>query len=95
MRIIHGAGYSEEDRRAFRLLVYQNIFVSMQAMIEAMDRLQIPFSRPDSKVRENQVPRAVCHFQRWMKSPSTGSQEHPKNHQSGSPLCQKQAYWGS
>ncbi|XP_028640195.1 guanine nucleotide-binding protein subunit alpha-15-like, partial [Grammomys surdaster] len=49
MRIIHGVGYSEEDRRAFRPLVYQNIFVSMQAMIEAMDRLQIPFSRPDSK----------------------------------------------
>ncbi|XP_006513297.1 guanine nucleotide-binding protein subunit alpha-15 isoform X2 [Mus musculus] len=49
MRIIHGVGYSEEDRRAFRLLIYQNIFVSMQAMIDAMDRLQIPFSRPDSK----------------------------------------------
>lgn len=50
MRIIHGAGYSEDDRRAFRPLVYQNIFVSMQAMIDAMDRLQIPYSRPDSKV---------------------------------------------
>lgn len=49
MRIIHGAGYSEEDRRAFRPLVYQNIFVSMQAMIDAMERLQIPFSRPGSK----------------------------------------------
>lgn len=50
MRIIHGAGYSEDDRRAFRPLVYQNIFVSMQAMIDAMERLQIPYSRPDSKV---------------------------------------------
>ncbi|XP_027443601.1 guanine nucleotide-binding protein subunit alpha-15 [Zalophus californianus] len=48
MRIIHGAGYSEEDRKGFRPLVYQNIFVSMRAMIEAMDRLQIPFSRPES-----------------------------------------------
>ncbi|XP_023572871.1 guanine nucleotide-binding protein subunit alpha-15 isoform X2 [Octodon degus] len=49
LRIIHGAGYSEEDRRGFRPLVYQNIFVSMQAMIDAMERLQIPFSRPESK----------------------------------------------
>ncbi|XP_064136320.1 guanine nucleotide-binding protein subunit alpha-15 isoform X3 [Loxodonta africana] len=49
MRIIHGAGYSEEDRQGFRPLVYQNIFISMQAMIEAMDRLQIPFGRPESK----------------------------------------------
>lgn len=51
MRIIHGAGYSEEDRKSFRPLVYQNIFVSMRTMIEAMDRLQIPFSWPESKVR--------------------------------------------
>ena len=50
MRIIHGAGYSEEDRKGFRRLVYQNIFVSMRAMIEAMDQLQIPFSRPESQV---------------------------------------------
>ncbi|XP_006869110.1 PREDICTED: guanine nucleotide-binding protein subunit alpha-15 [Chrysochloris asiatica] len=49
MRIIHGAGYSEEERRGFRPLVYQNIFVSMQTLIEAMDRLQIPFCRPESK----------------------------------------------
>ena len=50
MRIIHGAGYSEEDRKNFRPLVYQNIFVSMRTMIEAMERLQIPFSWPESKV---------------------------------------------
>ncbi|XP_054573498.1 guanine nucleotide-binding protein subunit alpha-15 isoform X2 [Eptesicus fuscus] len=49
MRIIHGAGFSEEDRKGFRPLVYQNIFASMRAMIEAMDQLQIPFSRPESK----------------------------------------------
>ncbi|XP_047387713.1 guanine nucleotide-binding protein subunit alpha-15 isoform X1 [Sciurus carolinensis] len=49
MRIIHGAGFSEEDRKGFRPLVYQNIFMSMQAMIEAMGRLQIPFSRPESE----------------------------------------------
>ena len=50
MRIIHGAGYSEEDRKNFRPLVYQNIFISMRSMIEAMERLQIPFSWPESKV---------------------------------------------
>nr|XP_027779465.1 guanine nucleotide-binding protein subunit alpha-15-like [Marmota flaviventris] len=49
MRIIHGNGYSEEERKGFRPLVYQNIFVSMQALIEAMGRLQIPFSRPESQ----------------------------------------------
>ncbi|XP_036590286.1 guanine nucleotide-binding protein subunit alpha-15 [Trichosurus vulpecula] len=49
MRIIHGAGYSEEDRKGFTSLVYQNIFTSMQAMIEAMDTLHIPYSCPESR----------------------------------------------
>ncbi|XP_016336109.1 guanine nucleotide-binding protein G(q) subunit alpha-like [Sinocyclocheilus anshuiensis] len=35
IRIIHGSGYSEEDRRSFTKLVYQNIFTSLQAMIRA------------------------------------------------------------
>ncbi|KAF5915665.1 hypothetical protein HPG69_005600 [Diceros bicornis minor] len=68
MRIIHGAGYSEEDRKAFRPLVYQNIFVSMRAMLEAMDRLQIPFSRPESKhyasVVMSQDPYKVTTFEK-------------------------------
>ncbi|KAM4541936.1 guanine nucleotide-binding protein subunit alpha-11 isoform 1-T1 [Odontesthes bonariensis] len=43
MRIIHGAGYSEEDKRGFIRLVYQNIFTSMQAMIRATENLKIPY----------------------------------------------------
>ncbi|KAJ8402033.1 hypothetical protein AAFF_G00372680 [Aldrovandia affinis] len=43
MRIIHGSGYSVEERRAFTKLVYQNIFISMQAMIQALKTLNIPF----------------------------------------------------
>ncbi|KAM6954722.1 guanine nucleotide-binding protein subunit alpha-14-like [Aplochiton taeniatus] len=47
MRIIHGSGYTEEDKRGFIKLVYQNIFTAMQSMIRAMETLNIPFS--DSK----------------------------------------------
>ncbi|XP_036385101.1 guanine nucleotide-binding protein subunit alpha-11-like isoform X2 [Megalops cyprinoides] len=43
MRIIHGSGYSKDDRRGFTRLVYQNIFTAMQAMINAMEILRIPF----------------------------------------------------
>uniref|UniRef100_A0A3B5QA39 Guanine nucleotide-binding protein subunit alpha n=1 Tax=Xiphophorus maculatus TaxID=8083 RepID=A0A3B5QA39_XIPMA len=43
MRIIHGAGYSDEDKRGFIRLVYQNIFTSMQAMIRATENLKIPY----------------------------------------------------
>lgn len=50
MRIIHGRGYSEEDRRSFTRLVYQNIFTAMQAMIQAMSTLQIPYKYEHNKV---------------------------------------------
>lgn len=50
MRIIHGAGYSEEDKRGFIKLVYQNIFMAMQSMIRAMELLKIPYANPSSYV---------------------------------------------
>nr|XP_027221575.1 guanine nucleotide-binding protein G(q) subunit alpha isoform X2 [Penaeus vannamei] len=43
MRIIHGAGYSDDDKRGFIKLVFQNIFMAMQSMIRAMDLLQISY----------------------------------------------------
>ncbi len=43
MRIIHGAGYSEEDKRSHAKLVYQNIFMAMHIMIRAMDTLKIQY----------------------------------------------------
>lgn len=46
MRIIHGSGYSDEDKRGFIKLVYQNIFMAMQSMIRAMDLLKIQYSDP-------------------------------------------------
>uniref|UniRef100_A0A8C7D932 Guanine nucleotide-binding protein subunit alpha n=1 Tax=Oncorhynchus kisutch TaxID=8019 RepID=A0A8C7D932_ONCKI len=43
MRIIHGTGYSEEDKRGFTKLVYGNIVIAVQQMIQAMKTLQIDF----------------------------------------------------
>ena len=53
MRIIHGSGYSDEDKKGFIKLVFQNIFMAMQSMIKAMDMLKIPYK--DSK-------NIVCYF---------------------------------
>ncbi|XP_006869021.1 PREDICTED: guanine nucleotide-binding protein subunit alpha-11 [Chrysochloris asiatica] len=49
MRIIHGSGYSEEDKRGFTKLVYQNIFTAMQAMIRAMETLKILYKCDQNK----------------------------------------------
>lgn len=58
MRIIHGRGYSDEDKRGFTRLVYQNIFTAMQAMIQAMSTLHIPYKYEHNKANANLV-RAV------------------------------------
>ncbi|XP_072245701.1 guanine nucleotide-binding protein subunit alpha-11 isoform X2 [Leuresthes tenuis] len=49
MRIIHGSGYTDEDKKGFTKLVYQNIFTSMQAMIRATETLNIPFQYEQNK----------------------------------------------
>ncbi|KAM4719584.1 guanine nucleotide-binding protein subunit alpha-14-like [Anableps anableps] len=43
MRIIHGNGYSEDDRKGFIKLVCQNIIIAIQALIEAMRTLNINY----------------------------------------------------
>ena len=55
MRIIHGCGYSDDDKRSFIKLVYQNIFMAMNSMIRAMETLKIPYKDPTT----NEVSRPV------------------------------------
>ncbi|KAM6034804.1 guanine nucleotide-binding protein subunit alpha-14 [Theristicus caerulescens] len=49
MRIIHGSGYTEEDRKGFTKLVYQNIFTAMQVMVRAMDTLKIQYTSKENE----------------------------------------------
>ena len=43
MRIIHGQGYSDEDKRGYIPLVYQNILSAMHSLTRAMENLRIPY----------------------------------------------------
>lgn len=55
MRIIHGSGYSDEDKRSFVKLVYQNIFMAMSALIRAMDMLKIPYRHTENEDNASMV----------------------------------------
>ncbi|KAM8886647.1 guanine nucleotide-binding protein subunit alpha-14-like isoform 1-T2 [Spinachia spinachia] len=55
MRIIHGGGYTDDDKRSYAKLVYQNIFTSMQAMLRAMEALGVSFTNPQNKSHANSV----------------------------------------
>ncbi|KAL3313970.1 hypothetical protein Ciccas_007418 [Cichlidogyrus casuarinus] len=57
MRIIHGTGYSDDDKREFIRLIYQNVFLGIQTMFNAMETLGITYKNPANienmaKVRE-------------------------------------------
>lgn len=56
MRIIHGTGYSDEDKRGFTKLVYQNIFTAMQAMVRASETLNVPYKYEHNKVNDPFTP---------------------------------------
>ncbi|KAK0089944.1 hypothetical protein PV325_004421 [Microctonus aethiopoides] len=58
MRIIHGSGYSDEDKRGFIKLVYQNIFMAMQSMIRAMDLLKIQYG-DSSNIEKAELVRSI------------------------------------
>lgn len=49
MRIIHGSGYTDDDKRGFIKLVYQNIFMAMNTMIRAMETLRIFYKDPSNE----------------------------------------------
>lgn len=51
MRIIHGQGYTENDRKKFTVLVYRNIYTAAQVLINAMETLQIPYETEEAKQR--------------------------------------------
>ena len=53
MRIIHGQGYSEGDRKKFTVLVYRNIYTTSQILIDAMETLEIPYETEEAKRRSS------------------------------------------
>ncbi|XP_010898615.2 guanine nucleotide-binding protein subunit alpha-14 [Esox lucius] len=69
MRIIHGAGFSEADKRGFTKLVYQNILTAVQNMIQAMETLRIDFADAQNiglADRLNQVkPDGLTNLEQW------------------------------
>ena len=54
MKIIHETGYSDEERKAYKPVVYSNTIQSMLAIIRAMGQLNIHFRSPNASHDANQ-----------------------------------------
>ncbi|KRX14257.1 Guanine nucleotide-binding protein G(i) subunit alpha, partial [Trichinella nelsoni] len=82
MKIIHETGYSDEERKAYKPVVYSNTIQSMMAVIRAMGQLKIPFGVADrtddarqffalvANVEEGEMPSelAACMKRLWLDS---------------------------
>ncbi|XP_075062595.1 guanine nucleotide-binding protein subunit alpha-15 isoform X2 [Mixophyes fleayi] len=49
MRIIHGSGFSEQDRKMYARLIHQNIVTCVQSLVEAMETIRIPYIWEENK----------------------------------------------
>lgn len=66
MRIIHGSGYSDEDKKGFCKLIFQNVFMSIQSMIKGMEQLGIPYSDASNGVSfENDRMKVSTHVMKF------------------------------
>ena len=45
MRIIHGKGYSHEERLDFRRVIHENVVSAMQELLRGIRQLNIPLSQ--------------------------------------------------
>lgn len=55
MRIIHGQGYSDDERLKYRELVYKNIALGVVTLMEAMDKLRIPYENNGAETAANSL----------------------------------------
>lgn len=64
MRIIHGQNFEEETRKEYRNVVYSNLIKGIKVLVDAREKLSIPWQNPANKVHSDnvknfQVPREL------------------------------------
>jgi len=50
MRIIHGGGYSEEEKKGYKQQIYGNVYIAIQNLTNAMRKLKISFKSEENEV---------------------------------------------
>ncbi|KAJ3081875.1 guanine nucleotide-binding protein subunit alpha, partial [Quaeritorhiza haematococci] len=58
MKILHGNGFSTDDRKDFKHKIMDNIVDSIRALVEALDTLQVPLGDPQNDFYARQVREA-------------------------------------
>lgn len=72
MKLIHQGSYSEDEREAYKEVVYSNSVQSMQVILEAMKVLHIPFADPRCEAFANVITVTQEQFTGDALSPDVG-----------------------
>lgn len=54
MKLIHDAGYSQEEKEAYKEIIFSNTVQSMRVILEAMQNMAIAIKTPDNE-RQKQI----------------------------------------
>nr|XP_046212825.1 guanine nucleotide-binding protein subunit alpha-13-like isoform X2 [Oncorhynchus gorbuscha] len=55
MRIIHGQDFDQQDREEFRAIIYSNVIKGVRVLVDAREKLQIPWGSSDNQVHGDNV----------------------------------------
>jgi GTPase SAR1 family protein len=55
MRIIHGKGYSNDDKKGFAQLVYQNVIMGMQNLVRGLEALGLRYQHSESGAKAKEI----------------------------------------
>lgn len=55
MTLIHGKGYSTQEKEAFKEIIFSNTVQSMCVLLEAMQQLGIPIAKEENKAHQTLI----------------------------------------
>ena len=50
MKLIYDGGFTQEEREAYREIIYNNAIQSIYVLLEAMETLGIPLANPENQI---------------------------------------------
>jgi len=50
MKVIHGGGYSDEERLKYKQQIYQNVYTAIHNLTHAMTKLRVSYKSDETKV---------------------------------------------
>lgn len=73
MRLIHACGFKASEREGFRVVVFLNVFNTIQTLLEALDSLDLQLADPSLRVSSSEyIEMTFCTLKKLTFQPKKG-----------------------